>query len=118
MLMTALLAQAQLEASNPTLPAYFTLIFVGLVILGGVGWLAATVLGFSRRRAFGPAIRWFALAALCLLIYHLQWLVAAFALSRNDWPMVLGIFAFLNLFIVLGAVCAVLGFLRLTNPSE
>ncbi len=118
MLMTILLAQAQLEAGNPTLPAYFTLIFVGLVVAGALGWLAATVLGFSRGRAFGPAIRWFAFAAVCLLIYHLQWLVAAFALSRNDWQMALGIVAFLNLFIVIGAICAVLGFLRLTKPSE
>lgn len=118
MFMTGLLALAQIEAGSGGLPAYFTLVFVGLVLVGALAWLVAAVLGFSRARAFGPAVRWFAFAAVCLLIYHLQWLVAAFALSQNDLPLALGIVSFLNLFIVLGAVCAVIGFLRLTSPSD
>ncbi|MCA1849858.1 MAG: hypothetical protein LC672_02095, partial [Acidobacteria bacterium] len=107
---------AQIESSGGGLPAYFTFVFVGLVLLGALLWLVAAVLGFSRARAFGASARWFAFAAVCLLIYHLQWIVAAFALSQNDWRLALGVVAFLNLFIALGAICAVIGFLRLTNP--
>ncbi|MDT5120678.1 MAG: hypothetical protein QOC96_160 [Acidobacteriota bacterium] len=109
-----ILAQQQAEFG---IPSYFNLIVLSLLALGVVGWLIATVLGFARARAFGPATRWFALAALCLLIYHVQLVVmvlAAAAFTNRD--MVLSIGAFFNLFIVIGAVCAIMGFIRLTNP--
>jgi hypothetical protein len=38
--------------------------------------------------------------------------------SQNsaDLSLALGIGAFFNLFVVLGAVCAIMGFVRMTNP--
>lgn len=104
---------AQVETQYPA-PSYFQYVFLGLLALGAVGWLVAVVLGFARARAFGPAVRWFAYAGICLILYHLQWIFLAFALV-NSPNMVLAIGAFLNLFIVLGAVCVVMGFVRLTG---
>ncbi len=87
---------------------------------GGLGWLIAAVLGFSRARAFGPAIRWFALSAVCLVIFHLHFLLlgilAAFgARNDNDFGSVLSVGAFFNLFVVLGAICSIMGFVKLTE---
>ena len=48
--------QAGLSAKQP---AYFALVFIGLLILGGIAWLIAAVLGFARARAFGASTRWF-----------------------------------------------------------
>ena len=42
---------AQNEATVYNLPQYFTWVFGLLLIAGGLGWLVATVLGFSRARA-------------------------------------------------------------------
>lgn len=101
-------------------PGYFFPVFLGLLIAGGVGWLVATVLGFARARAFGSATRWFSFAALCLLLYHIQFVllgvVAIMGAQQNDFDPVLGLGAFLNIFVVLGAICAIMGFVRLTNP--
>lgn len=96
-------------------PGYFQLVLLGLLALGAVGWLVAAVLGFARARAFGPAIRWFALAAVCLLIYHLQFVVMVIA-ARGNPDLLLSIGAFFNLFVVVAAVCAIIGFTRLTAP--
>jgi hypothetical protein len=106
-----MLAQMETQYSAP---GYFQIVFLALLALGVVGWLIAAVLGFARARAFGPATRWFAFAAICLIIYHLQWVLLAFALA-NSPDLVLAIGAFLNVFVVLGAVCAIMGFIRLTN---
>lgn len=107
---------AQLETQYNA-PGYFRIVLLGLLALGAVGWLVAAVLGFARARAFGPATRWFALAAVCLIIYHLQWILFAFVIanSENNPDMALAVGAFFNLFVVLGAVCAIIGFVRLTN---
>src|SRR6266404_9711931 len=114
-----LLLQAGLSAKQP---AYFALVFIGLLILGGIAWLIAAVLGFARARAFGAATRWFSFAAVCLLIYHIQFILLGFLVilgaPRNDFDPVLNVGAFLNLFIVLGAFCAIMGFVRLTNPPR
>ena len=80
--------------------------------------LVAAVLGFSRARAYGAAVRWFALAAVCLLIFHLQILVIGFAVAQRDNDLVLSIGAFFNLFVALAAVCIIIGFVRLTNPPR
>src|SRR5947209_8659023 len=100
--------------ANP--PGYFFPVFLGLLVAGGVGWLIAAVLGFARARAFGASTRWFSFAAVCLLIYHIQFIVLGFLVvlgaPKNDFDPVLSVGAFLNLFIVLGAFCAVMGFVR------
>ena len=101
-------------------PGYFAVVLIGSLVLGGVGWLVAAVLGFARARAFGASTRWFSFAAVCLLIYHIQFVllgfVAVMGAQQNDFDSVLALGAFFNVFVVLGGVCAVMGFIRLTNP--
>lgn len=92
-------------------------VMVTLVVLGLLGWLVAAVLGFARARAFRPSTRWFALSALCVLLYHLHIFAFGFLGTQSpDMEKVLSFGAFFNLWIVLGSVCAIIGFLRLTNP--
>jgi hypothetical protein len=101
-------------------PGYFTPVFLALLVAGGVGWLIAVVLGFARARAFGSSTRWFSFAALCLLIYHIQFVLLGVLVilgaPQNDFDPVISVGAFLNLFVVIGAACAIMGFVRLTNP--
>jgi len=105
-----------------TQPSYFFLVTLVLLIAGGVAWLIAAVLGFARSPAFGPSARWFSYAAVCLIIYHLHFLLFGIFVfmgttqSSNDLTTALGIGAFFNLFVVLGAFCAIMGFVRMTNP--
>lgn len=96
-------------------PAYMIVPLVLLLIAGAVGSLIAAVLGFSRARAYGASARWFAIAFVCLVVYHAQWLVAGFALSQNNQNLAFGMLSFFNLFVVLASVCAIIGFLRLTD---
>ena len=108
-----------LAQSVPHFSASFTLLFVLMFLLGTVGWLVATVLGFARARAFGASTRWFALSALCLLVTHLY--LVAFAwlgMTETDLDKLLSFGAFIILFPALGAVCAVVGFVRLTDPRR
>ncbi len=95
-------------------PAYFAIVLIG--------WLIAAVLGFARARAFGAATRWFSFAAVCLLIFHIQFLllgfVAVLGAQQNDFDSVLAFGAFFNVFVILGAICAIIGFVRLTNPPR
>lgn len=116
-LATLLLLQTGMSAKQP---AYFAAVLIGSLILGGIAWLVAAVLGFARARAFGASTRWFSFAAICLLIYHIQFLLLGFiavvGAQQNDFDSVLGFGAFFNLFVILGAVCAIMGFVRLTNP--
>jgi len=101
-------------------PGYFVPVLLGSLLAGGIGWLIAAVLGFARARAFGASTRWFSFAAVCLLIYHIQFVllgfVAIMGAEQNDFDSVLGFGAFFNVFVVLGAGCAIMGFVRLTNP--
>ena len=92
-------------------------VIISLVAAGLLVWLVAAVLGFARARAFRPSTRWFALSALFVLLYHL-YLVAFSILGawERDVEKLLSIGAFFNLWIVLGGICAIIGFLRLTNP--
>jgi len=103
-------------------PAYFAVVLLGSLIVGGLGWLIAAVLGFARARAFGASTRWFSFAAVCLLIYHIQFVllgfVAVMGAQQNDFDSVLAFGAFFNVFVVLGAICAIMGFVRLTNPPR
>src|ERR1043165_6855310 len=102
------------------LPSYFPWVVLGLLGVGGLGWLIAAALGFARARAFGESPRWFAISAVCLLLYHVQWLVFAvyginetntanvvgMADNETNTANVVGMAAFFNLFVALGAVCA------------
>src|SRR5688572_32356269 len=119
MFLPTLMLLQQLPATQPN---YFFLVTVLLLIVGGVGWLIAAVLGFARSPAFGPSARWFSYAAVCLIIYHLHFLLfgvfVLLGMNQNsvDLTMALTVGAFFNLFVVLGAVCAIMGFVRMTNP--
>ena len=70
MLLTFATALAQTEITTN-----FLWIVIGLLGLGGLGWLMAAALGFARARAYGESARWFAVSAVCMLLYHVQWLV-------------------------------------------
>jgi len=97
-------------------PYYFGPVIVAMLIVGAVGWLVAAVLGFARARAFGASARWFSFVALCLLLFHLQFLALAFGLILKDASSVFAILTFFNLFVVIGALCAIMGFVRMTSP--
>jgi hypothetical protein len=111
-----------LQQLRATQPGYFVLVTLVLLIVGGVAWLIAAVLGFARSPAFGPSARWFSYAAVCLIIYHLQFILFGvfvfLGMSQNsvDLSTALGVGAFFNLFVVFGAVCAIMGFIRMTSP--
>ena len=109
------------EGMTANQPRYFMPVFVGLLFAGGIAWLIAAVLGFARARAFGASTRWFSFAAVCLLLYHIYWVLVGFVAmlgaQQNDFDSVLMVGAFLNIFVLLGAICAILGFVRLTNPQ-
>lgn len=113
-----LILQPQLRATRPS---YFLLVVLLLLIAGGIGWLIAAVLGFARSPAFGPSIRWFSYAAVCLVIYHLQFLLFGvfvfMGVSQNsaDLTAALSLGAFFNLFVFLGSICAIMGFVKLTS---
>src|SRR5687768_1644791 len=112
------LVLAQNEASVYNLPPYFIWVFGLLLIFGALAWLVATVLGFARARAFGLSTRWFACGAACLILYHAHWLALVFSINSQDGKIIFPILASLNVFIVLGAICTIIGFARLnaTRP--
>ena len=107
---------AQTEASVYNLPSYFVWVFGLLLVAGALAWLVATVLGFARARAFGLSTRWFALASACLILYHAHWLALVFSISSQNGSIIFPILASLPLFVVLGAICTIIGFARLNNP--
>jgi hypothetical protein len=97
-------------------PSYFAPIMLGMLVLGAVSWLIAAVLGFARARAFGASARWFSLAAVCLILFHVQFIVLGLGVLTKDSSLVFGILSFFNFFILLGALCSIMGFIRLTSP--
>jgi hypothetical protein len=111
--MFAMLAQTETSFREP---GYFAPVVLSLLVLGAVAWLIAAVLGFARARAFGPSTRWFSFASVCLILFHLQFIVLAFGLLTKDNSLIFGILTFFNIFVLLGAVCAIMGFIRLTSP--
>jgi hypothetical protein len=114
MLSTFLTVLAQ--AAPTRIPAYFPWVALGLLGVGGLGWLIAAVLGFARARAYGESPRWFAVSAVCLLLYHVQWFVfAVYGLNERNVENVVGMAAFFNLFVALGAICSVVGFMRMSD---
>lgn len=97
-------------------PPYFVPIILTLFLAGALGWLIAAILGFARARAFGPSTRWFAFASVFLLLFHLQFVALGFGLVFKDLSIVYTLLTFFPLFAVLAAVCAIVGFIRLTSP--
>jgi hypothetical protein len=114
--MFATFTTALAQSNTLRLPAYFPWVVIGLLVVGGLGWLIAAALGFARARAYGEPARWFAVSAVCLLLYHVQWFVfAVYGINEKNSENVVGVAAFFNLFVALGAVCAVVGFTRMTG---
>lgn len=100
----------------PRIPAYFPWVALGLLAVGGLGWLIAAVLGFARARAYGESPRWFAISAVCLLLNQVQWVVfAIYGASERNLENVVGMASFFNLFIALGAIFAIVGFMRMND---
>ena len=114
--MIPLLLMLQVDQTTFDQPSYFTPVIIVLFVLGTVLSLVAAVLGFARARAFGAATRWFAFAAVCLLMFHIHILVFGFGVVLQNRSIVFPVLTFFNLFVVLAAVCAIMGFVRLTNP--
>ncbi len=114
----ALLVLFQTGGSETTFnePSYFVPVILGSLVAGAILWLVAAVLGFARARAFGASARWFSFGAVCLLLFHLQFLALAFGLILKDVKTVFAILTFFDIFVVLGAICAIMGFVRLTSP--
>ena len=108
-----LLAQVQ---STFRQPSYFGPVMAGMFLLGAVAWLIAAVLGFARARAFGSSTRWFTFTAVCMLLFHLQFLAVGFGVLTNDTSFVFTVLTFFNFFVIVGAICAIIGFIRLTTP--
>jgi hypothetical protein len=96
-------------------PSYFAPTVLVMLALGAVACLIAAVLGFARARAFGPPVRWFSFAAVCLLLYHLQFIGLGFGFLTKDNSLVFTILTFFNIFVVAAAICAIIGFIRLTS---
>ena len=114
--MIPLLLMLQVDQTTFDQPAYFTPVIIALFVLGTVLSLVAAVLGFARARAFGAATRWFAFAAMCLLMFHIHILVFGFGVVLQNRSIVFPVLTFFNLFVVLAAFCAIMGFVRLTSP--
>ena len=105
---------AGLAQAGPRIPSYFPWVALGLLAVGSLGWLIAAVLGFARARAYGESPRWFAISAVCLLLNQVQWVVfAIYGASERNLENVVGMASFFNLFVALGAVFAVVGFMRM-----
>jgi hypothetical protein len=107
-----LLAQAETTFREP---GYFGPAILTMLLVGAVTWLIAAVLGFARAKAFGPSTRWFSFAAVCMLLYHLQFIGLGFGLLTKDNNLIFTILTFFNLFVILAAICAIIGFIRLTS---
>jgi hypothetical protein len=108
-----------LQAEPTRVPLSFMTIVLVLLGAGAVGWLVATVLGFTRARAFGPSTRWFACSALCLLLYHVQWFAwVVFGFNEKEMERVIFFGGFFNLFVLLGSICAIIGFVQLNKNTD
>ena len=114
--MIPLLLMLQVDQTTFDQPTCFAPVIIALFVLGTVLSLVAAVLGFARARAFGAATRWFAFAAICLLLFHVHILVFGFGVVLQNRSIVFPVLTFFNLFVVLAAFCAIMGFVRLTNP--
>src|SRR5207237_7970616 len=78
-------------------PSYFVPLIIGSLALGAVVWLISAVMGFSRARAFGASTKWFSFAAVCMLLYHLQFLLLGFVFVLSAIKLSLPLLIFLTL---------------------
>ncbi len=115
MVIAAMIMLAQVETTFRQ-PSYFAPVMMGMLLLGAVAWLIAAVLGFARAPAFGRSARWFSLSAVSMILFHIQFIVLGLGVLTKDSSLVFGILSFFNFFILVGAVCAIMGFIRLTSP--
>ena len=115
MVIASMVMLAQVETTFRE-PGYFAPVMLGMLVLGAVAWLIAAVLGFARARAFGPSARWFSFSAVCLILFHIQFIGLGLGVLTKDSSLVFGILSLFNFFILVGAVCAIMGFIRLTSP--
>jgi chromate transport protein ChrA len=115
MVIASIIMLAQTETTFRE-PAYFGPLILGMLVLGAVASLIAAVLGFARARAFGPMARWFSFAAVSLILFHLQFILLGFGALTKDSQLVFSILSFFNIFIIIAAVCAIMGFIRMTSP--
>ena len=115
MFIASIVTLAQVETTFRE-PGYFAPVMLGMLVLGAVAWLIAAVLGFARARAFGASASWFSLSAVCLILFHVQFIVLGLGVLTKDSSLVFGILSFFNFFILVGAVCSIMGFIRLTSP--
>ena len=99
-------------------PRYFVPVVVSMFFAGAVLSLVAAVLGFARAPAFGASTRWFSFAAVCLLLFHLQFLLLGFGVVLQNADLAIPVLTCFNGFIILAAICAIMGFVRLTNPPR
>lgn len=114
MSLTLMLAQADGQVSQVYgLPSYFLPVFIALLLASALGCLIAVVLGFGRARTHGASARWFALAAACLFLYHVHLIVMSFASISGRAGLAFPLITFLNLFILLAAICIVIGFMKM-----
>ncbi len=97
-------------------PSYFAPTIMATFLVGAIASLVAAVLGFARAKAFGASTRWFSFAAVCLILFHVQFLALGFGVLTKDNSLVFTILTFFNLFILLAAFCLTMGFIRLTSP--
>ena len=97
-------------------PDHFVPVALGLLVAGTLVWIVAAALGFSRARDFGPSARWFAAASMLLVLHHLFFVILGLGVI-GDPDLVLSLGAFFNLFVALAGLCAIVGFLRLTDPG-
>ncbi len=106
-----------LAQSVPRFASSYAALFGVLFVIGTLGWLIAAVLGFARARAFGTSTRWFAFAAICMLVTYLYLIAFAWVgMTETDLDKLLSFGSFIILFPALGAICAIIGFVRLTDP--
>ncbi len=115
MLAASMVTFAQVETTF-TKPTYFVPVFLAMFLIGAVAWLIASVLGFARARAFGPSARWFSFAAVSLLLFHIQFIAVGFGVVTNDTSLAFSILTFFNFFIIVGAFCTIMGFIKMTSP--
>lgn len=115
MVIGSMIVLAQVETTFRE-PGYFAPVMLGMLVLGAVAWLIAAVLGFARARAFGASTRWFSFAAVSLILFHVQFIVLGLGVLTKDSSLIFGILSFFNFFIVIAAICSIMGFIRLTSP--
>ncbi|MEK6283813.1 MAG: hypothetical protein AABN95_25940 [Acidobacteriota bacterium] len=115
MVLALLMMLAQTETTFRE-PGYFAPTIMATFLVGAIASLVAAVLGFARSRAFGPSARWFSFGAVCLILFHVQFLALGFGVLTKDNSLVFTILTFFNFFILLAAFCMIMGFIRLTNP--